>query len=383
MRIAVTFFNSKKQKKNNKYKLGNMDFIVLQDKVSVINFQLLILIIVCTYMLLKYNFMLLFGTNITSIDENIFSARTLLALNNITNIKSYNYSQIIKEEKKEENIPDEYLAMDEIAKQFSEQAVFSKFDSYDINILAETESYQKINVCGIEIKNYSSNRNIDFGEILKEEDILFDKKQDDVLLYTTHTSESYANGDGYEFGYTSAARSVDGNYNMLGISSTFADNLNNKGINTVCSLTPHDYGEYNSAYMNSRNTLFSLISANPKAKIAIDVHRDAIADLSFAPKIEIKGYNVANLMLVMGIGYPESENIYYKENLKLALQIQLLANKIYPGLFRTMIIRDSVYNQDMMKNSFLVEVGATGNTIKEAKIATRCLANLINILYKD
>ena len=48
-----------------------------------------------------------------------------------------------------------------------------------------------------------------------------------------------------------------------------------------------------------------------------------------------------------------------------------------------MIIRNSIYNQDIKENSFLVEVGASGNTLDEAKLATRCLANLLNILYRD
>ena len=98
---------------------------------------------------------------------------------------------------------------------------------------------------------------------------------------------------------------------------------------------------------------------------------------------EFKGYKVASLMLVMGIGYDGEYNPYYMENLKLALQIQILANQIYPGLFRPMIIRNSVYNQDIKSNSFLVEVGASGNTLDEAILATRCLSNLLNILYKD
>ena len=135
--------------------------------------------------------------------------------------------------------------------------------------------------------------------------------------------------------------------------------------------------------MNSRRTMETLIAENPNASIFIDVHRDAIEDLDFAPKVNLKGYDVANLMLVMGIGYDGEENPYYMQNLKLALQIQILANKIYPGLFRSMIIRNSIYNQDMKENSFLVEVGASGNTIDEARLATRCLANLLNILYKD
>ena len=88
-------------------------------------------------------------------------------------------------------------------------------------------------------------------------------------------------------------------------------------------------------------------------------------------------------MLVMGVGSDTSKNPFWEENLKLAIKLQLLADKIYPGLFRSMYIRNSVYNQDLNKYSLLVEFGATGNTIDEVKLATRCLANLLDIIYKD
>ena len=48
-----------------------------------------------------------------------------------------------------------------------------------------------------------------------------------------------------------------------------------------------------------------------------------------------------------------------------------------------MIIRNSIYNQDLNKYSLLIEVGASGNTLDEAYLATRCLSNLLNIIYKD
>ena len=250
----------------------------------------------------------------------------------------------------------------------------------DITLGMENNTYQKMNVCGVDITNYSTNRNIDFTKILSLEDKSFEYT-DEIAIYTTHTSESYSNSQNYTIPYSSAARSLDGNYNMLNIATKFARNFNSKGINTVCSLNPHDYGEYNSAYSNSRNTLSEIIRDNPNVKIAIDVHRDAIEDLTFAPKLDIMGYNVACVMLVMGIGYDGDINPYYEQNLKFALQLQMLGNKIYPGLFRPMIIRNSVYNQDLMENSFLIEVGATGNTIDEAVLSTRCLANLLNIMY--
>ena len=306
-------------------------------------------------------------------------------MNGIANINNYTYTQIKPKEeiKLEESVPKEFIAMDELINEYKEQMVFKNVTTNDINIIAENSTYQKINVCGVDIINYSTNRNIDFAAILNSEASVFKKNIDEVLLYTTHTSESYANSDKYKFEYTSPRRTTDGRYNMLEISSTFASNLNNKGINTVCSLTPHDYGEYNSAYTNSRRTITSLLETNSNISMVIDVHRDAIEDLDFAPKTNLKGYEVASLMFVMGIGYDGEENPYYAKNLKLALELQMLANKIYPGLFRTMIIRNSIYNQDLKENSFLVEVGASGNTIDEAKIATRCLANLLNLAFKD
>ena len=117
------------------------------------------------------------------------------------------------------------------------------------------------------------------------------------------------------------------------------------------------------------------------AGIIIDVHRDAMADLTYRPVANINGVQVSQLMFVVGIG--TGENKYWEDNLRLALKLQQIANKIYPGLFRQMIIRDSTYNQDLNRYSLLIEFGATGNTIEEVKLSTRCVSNLLNILYKD
>ena len=119
------------------------------------------------------------------------------------------------------------------------------------------------------------------------------------------------------------------------------------------------------------------------AGISIDVHRDAIADLTYAPRVNIRGIDVAQCMFVMGVGSDTTDNPYYEDNLKLAIKMQTIAEEIYPGLFKPMILRDSVYNQDLNKYSMLIEIGATGNTIDEAMNTTRCLANLFNIVYKD
>ena len=410
MKIAVTFFNSKKDRKiknvgyyinkrifknairekvldNSRRKIGSIYFSNtinsehINIKASIIT---MVIILVFTY-IFKVNIGLFIGCNIIEANNTAITKESFLALNNILNSTNFvlNKAENNYEDIAVINDNSEYERIDEVANNYSVVPTFSKISEDDIVITAENSTYQKINVCGIEVVNYSSNRAIDFVDIINSDDIFFSKRKDSILMYTTHTSESYANSEKYSFEYTSQARTTDGNYNMLAIASELAANLKSKGVSNICSITPHDYGEYNSAYINSRTTATALLRENPDVALSIDVHRDAIEDLSFAPKIEIRGVSVASLMFVMGIGYDDSPNEYYMDNLKLAFKIQLLANKVYPGLFRQMIIRNSVYNQDLNKYSFLVEVGATGNTIDEAKNSTRCLSNLINLLYKD
>ena len=384
MKFTVAFFKLKrrKDKKINKY-VDKYSYINSKDSISIKKYEIVLILFVACLMVINCNELLCFTSNISKIENIEISKENIIALNAMADTKNYVFTQ------KEENTPQkddstqEEIAMDMIASNYSDTTVFNTIDSKDIQVVAETNNYQKLKVCGVDITNYSTNRNIDFAKILNSENKEFSRKSDTVFIYTTHTSESYANSQMYSFEYTSPRRTTDGQYNMLSVASIFASNLNKKGINTICSLTPHDYGEYNSAYTNSRRTFESIVLQNPNVAISIDVHRDAIEDLDFAPKAELSGYNVASLMLVMGIGYSDGYNPYYEQNLKLALEIQILANKIYPGLFRPMIIRNSIYNQDIKENSFLVEVGASGNTLDEAKLATRCLANLLNILYRD
>ena len=385
MKVAVTFFRNKRKKDYKRINDIQKKYVNINtfDSIEIKKYEILIVLFLSIFIVLNSSELVYLGSNISHIDNIDISKEEIVSLNALANVNNYIFSKVEEKQETEEVITDEELAMDQMVENYTDIMAFNNVSKEDIQVISENNNYQKLNVCGVDITNYSTNRNIDFEKILNSNDKFFSKASDDILLYTTHTSESYANSEGYKFDYTSPRRTTDGQYNMLSIASTFASNLNNKGINTICSLTPHDYGEYNSAYSNSRRTVETLVYANPNASILIDVHRDAIEDLDFAPKTELRGYKVASLMLVMGIGYDDGYNPYYEQNLKLALEIQILANKIYPGLFRPMIIRNSIYNQDIKESSFLVEVGASGNTIEEAKLATRCLANLLNILYRD
>lgn len=246
---------------------------------------------------------------------------------------------------------------------------------------SDTSTLERVSLDTMKILNYSSLRNINYQDLYNKNIVLTDLS-DKILLYNTHTSESYANSEKYKFDYTGTYRTIDSNYNMISVAKSFEENLEEKGITVVQDTTPHDYGTYTSAYSRSKVTVKDDITKYGNFGISIDVHRDATADLTYAPKVNINGINVAQCMFVVGVGTESSRNQYYADNLSLAIQIQLLADKIYPGLFRPMIIRNSIYNQDLNRYSLLIEVGATGNTLEEAYYATRCISNLFNIIYK-
>lgn len=72
----------------------------------------------------------------------------------------------------------------------------------------------------------------------------------------------------------------------------------------------------------------------------------------------------------------------WNTNLKLAILIQEKANEMYPGLFKPMIVRNSRYNQNVADGACIIEVGATGNTLEEAKGSMKYLSEVLSEVMK-
>lgn len=325
-----------------------------------------------------------FGSNFRQAEGKNVKVSDIFNIYGIYNEESYIFDENIPIEKAEELDPqkDAIEILDNIVKDKNEQSVFGEKKETYVEITENSEDIQRINLNKMKILNYSSKRDFDF-KTLATSNITLTKKSDKILLYNTHTSESYANSENYKFEYSGARRSQDANYNMLSVAKKLKENLDSKGFEIIHDTTPHDYGTYTSSYARSRITVKNALATMGNAGIIIDVHRDAIANLDYRPVVNVKGVQVAQCMLVMGVGSDVTNNQYAEDNLRLALKIQQIADEVYPGLFKPMIIRNSIYNQDLNKYSLLVEVGASGNTLEEAYLATRCLSNLLNIVYKD
>ena len=118
-----------------------------------------------------------------------------------------------------------------------------------------------------------------------------------------------------------------------------------------------------------------MLKKNSEAEIIFDIHRDAIGSNSnYAPTIEINGKKVAQLMFVIGTNDGGGKHPNWKNNLK----VQEKANEMYPGLFRNINLRSATFNQKVTNAASIIEVGATGNTLEEATISMKYLAEIIN-----
>lgn len=404
MKITTVFFTKKNSFKNNDIKKEikqikqNCKVSAVSKKIKFGSFAILVLsVIVFAKNINVSSSMIYFGSNFRQAHEKNVKFADVFNMYGIYNKENYVFNEnlVAKNDKKidfneelkieDTKIIDDtsiYEILDNEVNNIDDQSVFGKMKEVNVEVTENSKNIQRISLNNMKILNYSSKRDIDF-KTLATSDITLTKKSDKILLYNTHTSESYANSEKYSFEYSGARRSQDASYNMLSVAKKFRENLDKKGFEVVHDTTPHDYGTYTSSYARSRITAKNALAQMGNAGIIIDVHRDAIDDLDFRPVVDIKGVKVAQCMLVMGVGTDVTENPYYEDNLKLALKIQQIADEMYPGLFRPMIIRNSIYNQDLNKYSLLIEVGASGNTLDEAYLATRCLANLLNVVYKD
>jgi stage II sporulation protein P len=219
---------------------------------------------------------------------------------------------------------------------------------------------------------------INIDELLKEPlKIKFKKSGPKLLIYHTHTTESYIRDN------SSTSRTTNPEENVVRVGEELARYLEKDGIDVVHNGTINDY-DYNSSYSKSLQTASVALKGYPSIKVAFDVHRDALDDskkLKTATKI--KGQSVAKVMFVVGTNQRGLDHPNWKENLKLAIKLQSKLNKLYPGLAKPIILSKNRYNQHLTLGSLIIEIGGDGDKLDEAVRSARYVAEAVNEVLGD
>ena len=228
-----------------------------------------------------------------------------------------------------------------------------------------------IEINGVKIKNETS---FEINDSIMNTGL--DINKENITIFHTHTCESYTPTEQYNYQQTGNFRTTDLNYSVARVGDELTNYLMGYGFNVIHDKTYHDYPAYTGSYTRSKTTVENILKSNP-SDIIIDLHRDAIGSKSnYDPSVKIGEDTAAQLMFVIGTNGGGLYHPNWQSNLKFAIELQQKANEIYPGLFKTMIVRNSRYNQHLGKAACIIEVGATGNTLEQCMNSMKYLAKV-------
>lgn len=235
------------------------------------------------------------------------------------------------------------------------------------------------NYKSVEIKNKSG---YELTEDMLVPDVSLENKKD-IIIFHTHTSESYTPSDNFNYQMTGNYRTTDLNYSVARVGAELKGLLELRGYNVTHNTTLHDYPSYSGSYGSSMQTVSNIL-ADSDAQMIIDLHRDAVGNGSdYGPTVKINDEVVAQLMIVIGTDAGGLEHPNWIENLKFAIKLQAKANEMYPGLFRPINLSTARYNQNLSKGAMIIEVGATGNTMEQTLGSMKYLASVIDEVMKE
>lgn len=235
----------------------------------------------------------------------------------------------------------------------------------------------------ITIQNYTSFK-VNIEQLLNEPfSINFNKKGPKVLIYHTHTTESYVinKKDLGKAGIPSYNN--DPRYNIVRVGEELARNLKKYGLDVLHNGTVHS-SNFPASYGASLKTIQQYARSYPSIKIMFDIHRDGLATKQKLREVtSIKGKNAAKIMFVVGTNGNGLPHPKWKENLKFALRLQSVLNEKYPGLAKPIWLSKNRYNQQVTNDTLIIEIGGDGNLLSECLESTKYLAEAVNTVINE
>ena len=270
---------------------------------------------------------------------------------------------------------------EEIAAYDREHAGETQYPVNEITITEGNVSFRQVQVLN------RSSVDIDIEQELKQPLAfsLEDTDQPQVLIYHTHTSESYLPYDTGYFYESFYPRSSEPSQNVCAVGEEIVRRLNREGITAIHDTTIHDTS-YRGAYDRSLATVQSYLEKYPTIKVVLDIHRDGIGTDTekYKPVFLADGRKAAQMMILSGYNSDNDEEFdHWEENLRFALKLQEKAFQLYPEMARPLLFSDFMYNMHVNSGSLLIEIGAESNTTEEARYTGYLLGGLLADVLRE
>ena len=285
-----------------------------------------------------------------------------------------NQQQNTKEEKEKTNTVENNQNTEESGKITLASNEATNTEVVTPNPIAENANVQYGNV---KIKNQTT---YNLTEDILNPDIKIDNKN--ILIFHTHSCESYTPSEKYQYTQTGNDRTTDKNYSVIRVGTELENYLKQYNINVIHDTSYHDYPSYTGSYTRSLQTVENILKTN-QSDIIIDLHRDAVGSRpDYAPTVKIGDDYAAQIMFVIGTNEGGLWHPNWQQNLKFAIKIQQKAEEMYPGLFKPIMLTKSRYNQHTGKYANIMEIGSTGNTLDQCLTSMKYLSAVMNEVLK-
>ena len=239
----------------------------------------------------------------------------------------------------------------------------------------------------LELTNSTDGIELSLGDYLaREVNLSLSSEGPQILIMHTHGTEAYTMADGDNYVESDSARTTDENYNMIRVGEEMKNVFESMGLSVVHDTSLYDYPRYTGSYSRSLDGIEAYLEQYPTISVVLDVHRDAlIGNDGTAYKVTdtIDGETVAQVMLVVGSNDGGLDHPNWEENLTLAAHIQARMMGIHSSFPRPINLRSQRFNQHMTPASLLVEVGTSGNTLREALAGARYFAQAAGSVYLE
>ncbi len=272
--------------------------------------------------------------------------------------------------------------IDEAEKKYKNSSNDGEIQEVDYSTQNATAKYNEIY-----LRNTTLSHTVNIEDYLNRQiSAVVDKNKPTVLIYHTHTSETYELLDRGFYTNERSSHSNNSAENIIRVGEEICNVLEENGYKTIHDKTIYDE-QYSGAYDRSRENISKILKENPSIQIVLDVHRDAIYQKNttkIKPFTEINGRKAAQIMLITGCEDGNVTNFpNWEKNLTFALNFQNQLVTDNQNLMRPLMLCSRKYNMDLMPCALQVEFGTDANTLAEAVYSAQLFGESLSQLLKE